>query len=95
MTFGKTTLNVNALCINRQCAECRHLFIVMLNVIMPCVSTLDVIMLSVSILVVITLNIYIMNVIMLNAIMLNVIMQNIIMLNVIKLSRQRMPQQLF
>jgi len=69
------------------CAECCHLFIVMLNVIMlSVIIMLSVVMLSAVMLNVIMLNVIMLNVIMLNVVTLNVVMLNVVMLNVVMLS---------
>jgi hypothetical protein len=64
-------------------AECRNLFIVMLNVVMLNVIMLNVIMLNVIMLKVIMLNVIVLNVIMLKVIMLNVIVLNVVRLSVV------------
>jgi hypothetical protein len=87
------TINITTLCIKLHYivwhnAECRDLYIVMLNPIMLNVIMLNVIMLRVIMASVIMLNVVMLNVVMLNVLMLNIIMLNVVMLIVVVLNVQ-------
>jgi hypothetical protein len=79
MTLSITTLSIMKLCHYAEwhCAECRDLYIAMLNVVMLSVIRLNVVMLSV-----IRLNVVMLSVLRLNVFMLSVIRLNVVMLSV-------------